>query len=168
MIFAFNYKKSYINRKRNMLNYLKNKPDAVADIKGSFNYPNIEGKVKFFQAPEGVIVMAEIEGLPTTNSNIFAFHIHEGESCTGTRTNPFSGAGGHYNPTNSAHPEHAGDLPPLFSNNGFAFQVVLTDKFKVEDILKRTIIIHLNPDDFSTQPSGNSGLPIACGIIRKI
>lgn len=167
MIFSFNYKKSSINRKRNILGYLKNKPDAIADIKGSFNYPNIEGIAKFYQMPEGVVVVAEVEGLPTTQTNIFSFHIHEGGSCTGISTNPFSGAEGHYNPTKKSHPEHAGDLPPLFSNKSFAYQVVLTNRFKVEDILKRTIIIHINPDDFATQPSGNAGMPIACGIIRK-
>ena len=44
---------------------------------------------------------------------------------------------------------------------------VLTDKFKIEDIIGKTVIIHDMPDDFKTQPSGNSGKKIACGIIEN-
>lgn len=44
----------------------------------------------------------------------------------------------------------------------------LTDRFKVDDVIGRTVIIHDKPDDFTTQPSGNSGEKIACGIINRI
>lgn len=65
------------------------------------------------------------------------------------------------------HPYHAGDLPPLFSANGNAVLEVLTDRFNIHQIIGKTIIIHRNPDDFTTQPSGNAGEKIACGVIKK-
>lgn len=58
-----------------------------------------------------------------------------------------------------------GDLPPLVENNGYAYMQVLINKFKIKDILGKVIIIHDSPDDFTTQPSGNSGIKIACGKI---
>lgn len=58
-----------------------------------------------------------------------------------------------------------GDLPPLIENNGYAYMQVLINKFKIKDILGKVIIIHDSPDDFTTQPSGNSGIKIACGKI---
>ena len=48
---------------------------------------------------------------------------------------------------------------------GFAWMAVLTDRFRVPDILGRTVIVHSQPDDFTTQPSGNAGAKIACGVI---
>lgn len=65
------------------------------------------------------------------------------------------------------HPLHVGDLPPLLENNGYAYMSVLTNKFKISDIIGKTVIIHDMPDDSTTQPSGNSGKKIACGVIRK-
>lgn len=67
----------------------------------------------------------------------------------------------------SLHPDHAGDLPPLMRSNGNAFSAVVTDRFTPSDIVGRTVVIHSNPDDFSTQPSGNAGKKIACGVIRR-
>lgn len=66
---------------------------------------------------------------------------------------------------NCPHPFHMGDLPPLIENNGYAYMQVLINKFKIKDILGKVIIIHDSPDDFTTQPSGNSGTKIACGKI---
>lgn len=77
-------------------------------------------------------------------------------------------AGTHYNPKNCPHPEHAGDLPPLLSCNGFAFQIFYTDRFVPEEVLGKTIIVHAASDDFTTQPSGNSGIMIACGEIKSV
>ena len=58
-------------------------------------------------------------------------------------------------------------MPPLFSNKGYAFMIFLTDRFKVDEIIGKTVIIHSMPDDFKTQPSGDSGMKIACGVIEK-
>ena len=75
---------------------------------------------------------------------------------------------GHYNPTNEPHPFHAGDLPSLFSNNGYSYMVVYTNRFKPVDVVGKTVVIHQNPDDYRTQPAGNTGTKIACGEIKRI
>lgn len=59
------------------------------------------------------------------------------------------------------------NLPPLIENNGYAYMSVLTNKFKIENIIGKVIIIHDPSDDFTTQPSGNSGTKIACGKIER-
>lgn len=152
-----------------MPSLLKNPPKARAIIEGSPDYPKIGGTVSFYQTAGGVLLAAEIHGLPDDTENcpsaVFGFHIHEGTSCTGDDKDPFSNAGGHYNPRHCPHPAHAGDLPPLFGNHGYAFLMFLTDRFTVDSILGRTVVIHASPDDFTTQPSGNSGAKIACGRI---
>lgn len=141
---------------------------AIAKIYGSSLYPKLRGTVRFQQMHSGVMVTAEVFGLPSENDSgagIFAFHIHEGSHCTSTEKEPFEGVGGHYNPNGCMHPYHAGDLPPLFGNHGYAYLSVFTDRFCVRDIVGRTVIIHGGPDDFVTQPSGNAGSKIACGKI---
>ena len=95
------------------------------------------------------------------------FHIHAGGSCTGTKEEPFKNAGGHYNPTNMEHPNHAGNLPPLLSNDGTAFSMFYTNRFYPEDVIGKTVIIHALSDDFKTQPSGDAGEMIACGEIME-
>ena len=144
---------------------------AKADINGGTTYPKIKGQVYFKKTKNGVIVTAQIFGLPTSKSNckgkFFGFHMHEGNSCTGNLEDEFSNVKMHYNPTNCPHPLHVGDLPPLLENNGYAYMSVLVNKFKISNIIGKTVIIHDMPDDFTTQPSGNSGTKIACGVIKK-
>lgn len=90
-----------------------------------------------------------------------------GTSCSGNLEDEFADAKSHFNPNNCVHPFHIGDLPPLIENNGYAYMSVLINKFKIKDIIGKVIIIHDMPDDFTTQPSGNSGKKIACGKIKK-
>lgn len=144
-------------------------PKAYATLTGAPNYESINGIVRFYPAGNGVIVNAEVYGLPSFSEPcapyIHGFHIHDGESCTGNSTDVFANAGMHYNPSSCQHPEHAGDLPPLFANNGFAWMLYYTERFSIPEIMGKTIIIHEKPDDFHTQPSGDSDNKIACGII---
>ncbi len=151
---------------------LSNFPFARAEIKGSAAYPNISGEVDFFGLDKGVIVAADIDGLPVGDDacacKVFGFHIHEGGSCTGTQQDPFADTNGHFNPDNCLHPCHAGDMPPLFGNSGRAWMAFLTDRISVDDIIGKTVVIHSDPDDFVTQPSGNSGVKIACGGIMRL
>lgn len=159
------------NNQLPIISVLNTKPSAKAKIKGSMEYSGISGVAQFYQTNLGVIVYVEVRNLPKSEKScddrIFAFHIHEGSSCTGDMTDPFSNAMLHYNPNDCKHPYHAGDLPPLFGNNGFAISIFLTDRFSVSEIIGKTIIIHNNFDDFTTQPSGNSGVKIACGVIYQ-
>lgn len=145
--------------------------DAVAIIKGSTKCPGIRGLIRFYQTNNGVYVITSITGLPRGNdacaSPIFAIHIHDGGSCEGRNgENSFPLSGIHYNPKGCNHPYHAGDLPPLFSSDGIAMCSVLTNRFTTKEIIGKTVIIHSGIDDFKTQPSGNSGEKIACGVIQ--
>lgn len=145
--------------------------DAIAYVRGGKDYPKINGTVIFKDSKDGVLVTAKINGLPQSTNKckgrFFGFHIHEGTSCTGNLTDDFAAAKSHLNPTNCPHPFHMGDLPPLIENNGYAYMSVLINKFNISDILGKVIIIHDSPDDFTSQPSGNSGTKIACGKIEK-
>ena len=137
-------------------------PAAVARVSGGKEHPGLRGILCFHQNCGGVLVTAEVSGLP--HDGFFALHIHEGGKCEGES---FSQSGSHYNPTGTTHPNHAGDLPPLLSNQGVAKMSVLTGRIRVDEIVGKTVIIHSKPDDFTTQPSGNSGEKIACGIICR-
>ena len=140
-------------------------PDAVAKIRGGMEVPKLSGCIRFYQQKGCVLIVAEIFGLPRENeTGFFGFHIHQGESCSGT---DFSETGSHYNPVDQVHPKHAGDLPPLMCCRGNAYLAVKSDRFTVHDIIGKTVVIHSDPDDFHTQPAGNAGRKIACGVICK-
>ena len=147
---------------------------AIAKIAGGPDYPGIIGVVSFRNVPGGTEVCANIAGLPQYQPakngkqpiGPFGFHIHEHGDCNvGEPSKPFEAAGGHWNPTNQPHGNHAGDFPVLFSNNGWASICFITNKFTVNEVIGRSVMIHENPDDYRTQPAGNSGKRIACGEI---
>lgn len=158
-----------VNSATNLCAVLRQRPHATAVVRGSGAYPEITGRVMFYQMRKGVLVAAEVYGLPAGDGQcerpVFGFHIHSGESCSGSMEEPFADALAHYNPRQCIHPQHAGDMPPLFGNNGYAFQVFLTDRFTVREIIGKTVIIHAMPDDFMSQPGGNAGGRMACGQI---
>ena len=151
---------------------LRGRAQAEAIIAGGESYPDLSGTVRFYQTNDGVIVCAEISGLPHADApcqgRIFGFHIHTGTDCGGNMDDPFADAMSHYNPGGCEHPYHAGDLPPLFGNSGLALCAFLTNRLSIDEVIGKTIIIHDHPDDFTTQPSGNSGTKIACGVIRRM
>jgi Cu-Zn family superoxide dismutase len=146
---------------------------GIAYIKGGNDYPEISGFVKFLGTKDDVLVKVYLEGLPefkpATPSHPqigpHGFHLHEKGQCENSQTAPFVSAGPHYNPNRQLHGNHAGDFPVLFSNNGRASMSFFTNKFHVADIIGRSVIIHEGPDDYRTQPSGNSGKRIACGTV---
>lgn len=144
-----------------------NRPQATAWVRGGSAYPQISGLVKFYDTPYGgVLVEAEVFGLPDISvqgsSDFYAMHIHQNGDCSGN----FTKTGEHYNPAMQPHPEHDGDLLPLLGNQGYAWGAFFDKRFRVRDILGRSVVIHSRRDDFTSQPSGDSGDKIACGIIR--
>lgn len=149
-----------------------NKKHTVAEamIKGSAKYPDIKGYARFTERKNGTLVSITLKGLPLAENKcgqrIFAAHIHEGGSCSGNPEDLFADAGSHYNPKGCPHPFHAGDLPPIFASGSTAAMAFVTNRFTPSDVIGRTIIIHGGEDDFHTQPSGNSGEKIACGVIK--
>ena len=140
-------------------------PAAIALIHGNADNTSLTGNVLFYQTPlNGVLVSAEIQGLDATNATgFFGMHIHEFGNCT----LPFDQTGNHYNPTNQQHPLHAGDLPPLLSNNGYAWSSFFDSRFTIADIIGKSVVIHDMRDDFTSQPSGGSGTKIGCGVIKN-
>lgn len=143
-----------------------NSPQATAWVRGGASAPNLSGLVKFYDAPYGgVLIEAEIFGLPNKNvpdsTTFYAMHIHQEGDCSDN----FTKTGDHYNPTMQPHPNHEGDLLPLFGNSGYAWGAFFDRRFRLQDIIGRSVVIHAKPDDFTTQPSGDSGAKIACGVI---
>jgi Cu-Zn family superoxide dismutase len=148
---------------------------AVACIKGGPLAPELSGYVYFWDVPGGVQVMAAVSGLPNYRPALdnqspigpHGFHLHEfGDCSVGNPLDPFQAAGGHWNPVNQPHGNHAGDFPVLFSNNGRAEMSFFTDRFKVSDIIGKSVIVHQNPDDYRSQPAGNAGKRLGCGIVN--
>jgi len=146
---------------------------AVARMRGGPLAPAIRGTVTFRDVPAGTEVSVEVIGLPPFSRvpgqppiGPHGFHIHEFGNCrVGNPEDPFLAAGEHWNPDNQPHGNHAGDFPVLFSNRGLARMTFFTSRFKVADIIERSVIIHESPDDYRTQPAGASGRRLACGVI---
>ena len=154
-------------------NFDELKPDAFANLKGGPLAPSLRGRILLYQLSDGVYIRTYIVGVPLTTTtgqkvDFHGFHIHEFGNCTvGDPANPFTAAGGHFNPTNQPHPFHAGDLPSILSTNGTAMMSVYTSQITVKDVIGKSFILHEKPDDFTTQPAGNSGLRLACGVIQS-
>lgn len=161
-----------MNQFIDLYSVFRRRANAVAFINGSEKYPRLRGRVLFYQLRQGVIIRADVINLPNSGefcrNPVFAFHIHSGSACTGNSEDPFADVSTHYNPYDCPHPYHAGDLPPLFGANGRALSVCLSDRFTVREIIGKTVIIHSHHDDFTTQPSGNAGEKIACGVITAV
>lgn len=128
-----------------------------------------QGTVTFTQEEGGVRVVAEITGVPP---GAHGFHIHEFGDCSAADA---TSAGGHFNPDNMAHgaqdakTRHVGDLGNVTADAEGKVTLNLLDKRMslsgLHTIVGRGLILHANPDDFTTQPTGNAGGRIACGVI---
>ena len=149
------------------------RPTAQALLKGLDAFPHLRGRVLLYPLNDrNTMLVSRFEGLPVgegaCGQRFFALHIHNGTACTGDAQDPFKAADGHFNPENCPHPSHAGDLPPVFATqNGQAWMAVLTDRFAVSEVLGKAVVLHRQPDDFHTQPAGNAGAKIACGLIER-
>lgn len=146
-------------------------PSAVADLAPTAGNAT-KGTVKFTQKGDKVVVVASVSGLAPGQHG---FHIHEKGDCS---SSDGMSAGGHFNPMSKphAHPttteRHAGDMPMLTADSyGSATLTVELDVITIgagaTDIVGKGVIVHKDPDDFKTQPTGNSGARLACGVIRK-
>ena len=129
----------------------------------------VQGVVSFSKERDGVRIEAAIQGL---KPGLHGFHIHEYGDCSSPDANS---AGGHFNPGNMPHggptaeKHHAGDLGNLqadASGNAKLTLVVAGLSFEgSSSILGRAVVVHANPDDFTTQPTGGAGARVACGVI---
>ncbi len=149
-----------------------NVPGARADLHDADG--RSVGTATFTQAPYGVIVTAQLTGLP---AGVHAMHIHEVGRCEP----PFTSAGGHYNPSFRQHGVknrsgyHAGDLPNFTApaSGGVRVDAITRDVTLGQGANSlftpqgTALMIHSDPDDYSSDPGGNAGVRIACGVIVR-
>lgn len=144
-------------------------PKAVAWVQGGAAYPQLSGVVKFYETPyAGILIEAEVFGLPNIaqqgSTDYYAMHIHQYGDCSQN----FQGTGEHYTREANPHPEHNGDMLPLLGNQGYAWVTFYDKRITIPEVNGRSVVIHAMPDDFTTQPSGNAGEKIGCGVIRMV
>lgn len=145
-------------------------PTAMAALK-PLGDSKVSGTIEFVQQGNTVNTHVNVTGLAPNSEH--GFHVHEKGDCSAPDG---TSAGGHFGPKGNPHgpqdaPHHAGDMPSLKSDaNGHA-----TIDFKMSDVtvapgestvVGKAVIVHAKPDDFKTQPSGNSGARVACGVVQ--
>ena len=132
------------------------------------------GTAAFEQHGDVVTVHAKVEGLKPGQEH--GFHIHDKGDCS---SGDGMSTGGHFNPGGRPHgspqsaEHHAGDLPALKADGNGLAEVTFEVKgvsigSGATDIVGRGLIVHAMPDDYHTQPTGNSGARIACGVIARM
>jgi superoxide dismutase, Cu-Zn family len=132
----------------------------------------VTGTVTFTEVADGVRVHAEINGLPP---GTHGFHVHEFGDCSAA---DFNSAGAHFNPTNKPHAgpdaaaRHVGDMGNVQADaSGKAnldyvdHQISLTDDQR--SVIGRSVVVHAKADDLKSQPAGDSGARVACGVIGR-
>ena len=132
---------------------------------------SVAGSLEFTSVDGGVRVTGQVTGL---QGGEHGFHVHENGDCSAPDA---SSAGGHFNPASTAHgrvgqgEHHAGDSDNISANaQGVAtvdtlLQGVTLGDATGTDIVGRGVIVHADPDDYTTQPTGNAGGRLACGVI---
>jgi len=129
------------------------------------------GTVTFTQQSGGVMMVASVTGLPPNTTH--GFHVHEKGDCSAPDA---MSAGGHFNPAGKQHGQmtmpdhHAGDMNNLTADaNGNARASFLLPDLTVgagpNSVIGRAVVVHKDPDDYKTQPTGNAGGRIACGVV---
>jgi Cu-Zn family superoxide dismutase len=147
-------------------------PKASASLQPT-NGSTVRGNVSFVQIGDKVRVTAKVTGLKPNGE--FGFHIHEAGDCS---SGDGMSAKGHFNPYVKPHahagtPErHAGDLTSLKSDGGGEANLtvdldVITVAPGPANVVGRGLIVHAQPDDFKTQPTGNAGARSACAVIQR-
>ena len=147
-------------------------PTAVAALQPTKGN-SVAGQLQFEQRGAMVRVSGEITGLKPNGEH--GFHVHEKGDCS---SGDGMSTGGHFNPSGQAHGQHgnhthhAGDLPSLRADAAGVARVSFdTTTISVgsgaADVVGRGLIVHRDPDDYKTQPTGNSGPRVACAVITR-
>jgi len=144
------------------------KADAVAVLIPA-NGSSVQGVVRFARVDDGVRIMARVSHLAP---GAHGFHIHQFGDC---RAADAGSAGAHFNPHGKAHggpdaeDRHAGDLPNLVADESgvatFDRVAPLIALDGPDSIIGRSVVVHAEPDDFTSQPAGASGARLACGVV---
>lgn len=145
---------------------------AMVTLAGTKDSP-VTGELRLTATPAGVTITGEIMGL--TPGTEHGFHVHEHGDCSAPDA---SSAGGHFNPDNQDHggpdrtPRHLGDLANLKSDQEGRASVdgnIPNAALRTEgpnNLIGKAFIVHAKRDDYRTQPSGDSGNRIACGVVQ--
>ena len=131
------------------------------------------GTITFTQKGDKVLVVANVNGL---KPGMHGFHIHEKGDCSAADG---MSAGGHFNPAGKPHgapdsaEHHGGDLGNLTADkSGNATLSIEVDGITLDQsansIVGKGVIVHANPDDLISQPAGNAGPRVACGVVRLV
>ena len=131
------------------------------------------GNASFVQAGGKVLVSGEVRGLKPNAEH--GFHVHEKGDCS---SGDGMSTGGHFNPAGAPHGNHdtgihhAGDLPSLKADASgvarFSFESsTIAVGSGANDIVGKGLIVHRDPDDYKTQPTGNAGPRLACAVISR-
>jgi Cu-Zn family superoxide dismutase len=150
---------------------VQTEPSATADLAPTPGH-SASGTVEFTRKGDLVEAEARLTGLPPNSRH--GFHIHENGDCSAPDA---SSAGAHFDPTASPHGgptgevRHGGDLGNVEADaQGNVEATIRFSGVSIDDgpdrILGRALILHASPDDLTSQPSGNSGARIACGVIN--
>ena len=146
-------------------------PTAKAELQ-SKSGSSVTGALSLRQESAGVRITGDVRGLAPASTH--GFHVHEKGDCSAPDA---SSAGPHFNPGGSPHgkmgagPHHAGDMPNIVADKrGTARVDVLVPGATLGEgansVTGRAIVVHRDPDDYQTQPAGNAGPRVACGVIR--
>ena len=147
-------------------------PRATAGLQSTTG-STATGRVSFTQTGDKVMVSGQVSGLKANAEH--GFHVHEKGDCS---SGDGMSTGGHFNPGGQPHgnhaagTHHAGDLPSLKADAGgiakFSFESgTIAVGAGASDIVGRGLIVHRDPDDYTTQPTGNSGPRLACAVITR-
>jgi Cu-Zn family superoxide dismutase len=147
------------------------KASAVANLEPTTGN-TARGTVTFTQDGDAVRVSATVSGLKPGAQH--GFHVHDKGDCS---SGDGMSTGGHFNPDAKPHgpqaaPHHAGDMPSLnadpYGNASASFTLKgVSVGGAAADLVGRGLIVHRDPDDYTTQPTGNAGPRIACAVIQK-
>jgi len=143
-------------------------PAALAQLEARSG-STVSGSASFLQTAGGVKVSAKFSGLTPGEHG---FHLHESGDCSAADA---MSAKGHFNPEARAHGDpgrsehHAGDMPNLLANAQgeatYAYQLTGATLSGPNGLVGRSAVVHADPDDYNSQPAGNSGKRVACGTI---
>ena len=145
--------------------------DGVANL-ASASGSLVSGQLQVMSMGSGVHIAGDIGGLEPNSAH--GFHIHEKGDCSAVDA---TSAGGHFNPLGAPHgrmettPHHAGDMDNIVADaDGVAHVNIHVPGVTLggggpTDIAGRALIVHADPDDYQSQPSGNAGARVACGVI---
>jgi Cu-Zn family superoxide dismutase len=151
----------------------QNAPEAQVVLKPTQGH-SAAGTLSLRAEAGGVRISGEITGLKPGSEH--GFHVHENGDCSAPDA---TSAGGHFNPTGQPHGKmgtgahHAGDMPNQRANAEGVADVdmvvsgISLDPDSDKNVVGRALIVHQQPDDYKSQPSGNAGPRIACGVITS-